>query len=128
MQGHTAREHGPLFERAQRLPQRRFERIGLFGEQVGRRERMANVAAIAYRPTGLNLPQAAIAFRAGKRRKMADLLRIFHLIEIKLADADFFAGTGKEIRISEFDLDEMENPEKVGHLSPLACPECNGSL
>src|ERR1051326_4036744 len=38
------------------------------------------------------------------------------------------AGTGKEIRISEFDLDEMENPEKVGHLSPLACPECNGSL
>jgi two-component system chemotaxis response regulator CheB len=38
------------------------------------------------------------------------------------------AGTGKEIRISEFDLDEIENPEKVGQLSPLACPECNGSL
>jgi two-component system chemotaxis response regulator CheB len=38
------------------------------------------------------------------------------------------AGTGKEVRISEFDLDEIENPEKVGKLSPLACPECNGTL
>jgi two-component system chemotaxis response regulator CheB len=38
------------------------------------------------------------------------------------------AGTSKEIRISEFDLDEIEDPEKVGQLSPLACPECNGSL
>lgn len=38
------------------------------------------------------------------------------------------AGSGKEVRISEFDLDEIESPDKVGQLSPLACPECNGSL
>jgi two-component system, chemotaxis family, protein-glutamate methylesterase/glutaminase len=37
-------------------------------------------------------------------------------------------GAGKETRITELDMTEIENEERLGKPSPFACPDCGGVL